>query len=140
MIGLVDERLDKSLAYYSHALLLVRVLDSSPSLRGNHRFLLCADILLHAHKAMSAIVGDPSTDKDYQSRYKAIGVKAETWSRIEGIRQEVRNALDVAHYRPDWEAMKQLPNHVKPAEAVASDVIGEYMDWLLGGLQANPGL
>jgi hypothetical protein len=36
--------------------------------------------------------------------------------------------------------MKQLPNHVKPAEAVASDVIGEYMDWLLGGLQANPGL
>ena len=58
---------------------------------------LAADIFSNYHRAASVIVGDPSKDKDYQSRYKKMGLSDEDWKNVERVRK-LRNDYGVAHY------------------------------------------
>src|SRR5260370_35959132 len=92
-----DERLDRALEYYEHATFLDSRRQEFAPVNSPHFRLLIAAVFLNVWKGVSAVIGDPSQDSDYQRRYRALGLDDDFFqTRIELIRQP-RNDCDVAH-------------------------------------------
>jgi hypothetical protein len=130
-MGIMEAKAEKSLAYLGHAYRLHKLIQSSD--RGDllGRYLLNTDIVLHCYKSISCIIGDPSVDSDYQSRYRRIGITRETWTESEDIRKTIRNKLDVAHYRLDWNASSEISAAMPRAMKLAKSVLDQYFTYLL---------
>jgi hypothetical protein len=124
-----DERLRKALDYYEHALFLSSSAPDpdgfSPSNRTAGHLLAAAFLFLW--KALSVVVGDPSIDNDYQSRYRDLGLDHKFFAdTIEGIRRR-RNDDDVAHYRLDDEGLEAVKQEFNVAKVAVRDVIKAYL-------------
>lgn len=128
---LSDQRLERALLYFAHAhLLFERRMEIAPPL-SEHYTLLIASVFLHLWKAISVIVGDPSKDTDYQSRYKQFGLDYEFFkSRIEKIRN-LRNNYDVAHYSLTEESIKEIEANFGEADQIVAEVLRRYREYLL---------
>ena len=122
--GYSDECLHRALSYFEHAVWLYnhrREVMTSP-----HSAYLVAAVFLAIWKALSVVVGDPSSDKDYQKRYEQLGFDHKFFKeRIESVRR-YRNELDVAHYHLDPQAIERLEPHVSEAFDTAAEVIEAY--------------
>lgn len=92
-----DESATKSLLYFEHASLLNEFAQTLPNL-GTHAAFSRSLAFLQLYKALTTIIGDPSTDKDYQSRPKKLGLPVDFWSVRARPLYKVRNEEDVAHY------------------------------------------
>lgn len=86
---------------------------------------LVADIFSNYYRAASAIAGDPKKDKDYQSRYRRIGLSDADWNKIERVRK-VRNDYGVAHYDLE-DKSEQLQRELAMAAEVTKKVISCYV-------------
>lgn len=92
-----DTRACKALFYFEHACLLNEFAQSLP-FAGPHAAFSRALAFLQVYKALTSIIGDPSSDRDYQSRCKRLGLGKDFWSERAKPLYVVRNQSDVAHY------------------------------------------
>ena len=126
----VDQRLDKALEYFEHAQLLYERRSSIADTMSRHFTRLVATVLLNHWKAVSTIVGDPSVDRDYQSRYRQLGFDQQFFkNRIEVLRN-LRNEYDVAHYSLATDDLAKVEAEVGQAQQTAIQVIKKYREGL----------
>ena len=129
-VAFEDLRLTLAIDYYQQALLLFgsRRLISDPLFR-QHSMLISA-AFLNLWKAISSIVGDPSIDNDYQSRYRNLGFDYEFFQEhIEKVR-ELRNDFDIAHYSLEIEDLKAVEEQFGEASQIAQEVLKRYRESL----------
>lgn len=93
----VDAVAQKALFYFEHACLLQEFSETLP-LSSPHAVFSRALAFLQLFKALTAIVGDPSSDRDYQSRCKRLGLGKDFWQVKAKPLYDIRNDDDVAHY------------------------------------------
>ncbi len=128
--SLADARLARALQYFEHALFLrdqrTKALDP---LSRHHRHLLAA-IFLNLWKAVTTIIGDPSKDNDYQSRYRTYGFDYSFFQqKIERLRQ-LRNDYDIAHYHLSPDRLEEVQKHEGEAQSIAMEVLVRYRQYL----------
>lgn len=125
-----DAALGKALDYYEHALFLSNAVPATVPVSMRTVDHLQAAAFLFLWKALSTIVGDPSTDRDYQSRYRALGLDYSFFrDTIEEIRR-LRNEEDVAHYRVDLGGLEVLRRKFEMAKTATKRVLVAYIDQL----------
>jgi hypothetical protein len=133
-----DAKLAKALDYCNHAQFLNRMRRDLPMGYLRAHSYLAADIFSNYYRAASVIVGDPSKDKDYQSRYRKMGLSDDDWKRVERVR-ELRNDYGVAHYDLG-DKNEQLDKELGVAVEVTKKVITRYTEILRSrkDLEAGP--
>ncbi len=120
-----DERLDQALRYFVNGGTLYRLMTE----QGVGQ-VLEAPCFLEFWKAMAKIVGDPSGEKDHQSRYKKFGLDKEYYDRAIRPLHNIRNRFGVAHIASvDAPAVVSLKD-VGQCQAVAGQVIQRYVKFL----------
>ena len=92
-----DATVRKALLYAEHACLL------SEYAQADEKFSVHASFsrsvaFLQLFKALTTIVGDPSSDKDHQKHFRNIGLPADFWEKRVRPLYKIRNDDDVAHY------------------------------------------
>ena len=92
-----DDVARKALFYFEHACLLNEFSQTLP-LSGPHAAFSRASAFLQLFKALTSIIGDPSSDRDYQSRCRSLGLPKDFWQTSAKPLYDVRNEDDVAHY------------------------------------------
>jgi len=135
-----DEVLQKALDYYEHALFLSSAAPEPDGLTQSHRTAshLLAAAFLFLWKALSVIVGDPSVDSDYQSRYRRLGLDYAFFAGpIEDIRR-LRNAEDVAHYRVDNMGIAAIKEQFNAAKVTVRTVVKAYIAQLPRAQSVRP--
>lgn len=78
---------------------------------------------LNLWKAITTIVGDPSSDPDHQSRYKKFGLSFEFYREKIRRVQELRDDNDVAHHSLDLSRLDTIEREFGEATNVALEVI-----------------
>ena len=129
-VAIDDQRLVRALGYFQHAnwLFEQRAAIADPLDRNSE--LLMSAVFLNLWKAASAIIGDPSADADYQSRYKQLGFDYAFFKdKIERLR-ELRNDFDVAHYSLDEAALGTVERTYAEARGISREIISRYIDVL----------
>ncbi len=126
-----DDRLQRALQYFEHALFLYEARNEISNMFSRHYRYLISAVFLNLWKSVSTIVGDPSVDRDYQSRYKKLGLdQAFFEQKIERLRT-LRNDYDVAHYHISPERAKEIERNYGEAVSITSEVITYYREFLL---------
>lgn len=133
-----DDRLDRGLLYYEHARFLFK-LSNDAGLAERHRDYLNANSFLFLWKAITAVLGEPGTDRDYQRRYREFGLPADYWKTTVQPLKELRDAADVAHYELDSEAIKKPVAAYGRAEGTCREVLKAYSDFLLHKRDSDSG-
>ncbi len=129
--SLQDERLVRALAYFDRFLLLQEMASNSSYLDpfAREAGYLASEMMLNLYKSITSILGDPTIDSDYQSRFKMIGLKDGFWEdRVKPIKR-IRDDLDVAHYTIK-DATQELRQKISEASQTCQEVIKAYMAWL----------
>lgn len=127
-LTITDEALEKATDYYQHALYLHSATPEADFLPFTSRTAshLTAASFLFLWKALSVVVGDPSVDRDYQRRYRDMGLDHEFFKdTIEEIRR-LRNEEDVAHYRLDAGGLVKVREAFARAKLAVREVIDAY--------------
>lgn len=97
-INYLDEKIKRFLEYYDRGTFLMSLLGNDELNSIRYQNYLNSEIFINFYKAISVILGDPSIDKDYQSRYKSFGFDLNFFTNeLEPLRT-IRNNFDVAHY------------------------------------------
>jgi len=129
-----DARLSRALAYLQHAKWLFEQRAAMASPLDQNASLLISSVFLNIWKAVSSVVGDPSTDRDYQRRYKQLGFDyAYFKQKIERLKK-LRDDYDVAHYSLDDQRLEELERSYGDAVEIATEVLLA----LVGNLQTEP--
>jgi hypothetical protein len=131
-----DDRLDRALLYFEHARFLHK-LSSDPTLTARHRNYLVASSFLFLWKAITTILGEPGTDRDYQRRFREYGLPDDFWREKVQPLKAVRDAADVAHYELDAAAIARPVASFGAAEQVCREVFRAYTSHLLPKPQDN---
>lgn len=97
---LADSTVQKALLYAEHACLLNEYAASDESFSVHAAFSRSL-AFLQLFKALTTILGDPSSDRDHQSRFRTFGLPADFWERRVKPLYKIRNDSDVAHYSID---------------------------------------
>lgn len=126
-----EERLDKALGYFANAL-LIRDTALRMGRSSSHAVMLWAMAFLQLWKAITVILGDPSTDKDYQSRYKKFGLPDGFWKDSVDPLYRIRNDEDVAHYALTVGEVGGLTESFGKAVEVCQRVLRSYSSHLDG--------
>jgi hypothetical protein len=123
-----DAVLRKALDYYEHALFLSSAVPATFPVAMRTVDHLVAAAFLFLWKALSAVVGDPSSDRDYQRRYRDLGLDYAFFrDAIEEIRR-LRNEEDVAHYRIDSGGPDVLKSKLQMAKEAVKRVLVAHME------------
>lgn len=96
-----DAAAKKALFYFEHACLVKEFSDTLPP-TSHHSAFSMALAFLQLFKALTAIIGDPSSDRDYQSRFRRLGLARDFWEAKVRPLYDVRNEEDVAHYSHEF--------------------------------------
>ena len=133
MSALSDPILDKALQYYEHSMFLYdRRAKITGILSGHFRYMI-SEIFLNMWKAATTVVGDPTVDKDYQSRYRKLGIDKDFFEKKIEVAHKVRNDYDVAHYRLDLDRLGEIEGNFSIVKEVAERVIRDYREYLFQG-------
>jgi len=133
-----DQVLNKALAYFQHSQFLF---DSyfhhekgETTYRREQReplssiSLAITSAYLSLWKGITVILGDPSSDKDYQSRFRDLGFPKSYWTEKVRPLYDIRNKYDVAHYSLDAEAIDKVREAYSLAERICRECIVKYVD------------
>jgi len=128
--SLQDQQLLRALQYFEHASWLFQRRNQIADIGTRHFDFLIAAVFLNLWKAASTIVGDPSTDRDYQRRYRDLGFDYTYFrDRIERLR-DLRNEFDVAHYHLSSERLSELKAKYGEATTTVGEIIGRHRERL----------
>lgn len=134
--SLSDDTLSQALVYHEHAQWLFSLRAGLPLLSPHFAYVVTS-AYLHLWKTITAILGDPAKDRDYQSRYRTYGLSKNFWAdRVKPIR-DVRNDQDVAHYSLELDAIERVERSFGDAHEVCKVVIRAYSKYLLGAAAAD---
>ncbi len=123
-----DQRLERALVYFDRFLLLEEFSRKLNYLGRAYGYLV-GEMLLNLYKSITTILGDPKRDRDYQKRFRKIGLPENFWiERVKPIKV-ARDDLDVAHYRLT-ESPEVLRKRVAKAGKACQETITAYIDWL----------
>lgn len=121
--SLSDDRLNRALEYYDLALTLFEGRERLADINmRQHREVIAASFL-NLWKAMTTIVGDPSRDRDYQSRYKALGFDHAFYEGKIRPLQELRDKYDVAHSSLDHDAAQRVAGEFSAAQSTVQEIV-----------------
>ena len=133
MSSLSDPVLERALQYYEHSLFLFEKRGQITDILSSHFRYMISEIFLNMWKAASTVIGDPTVDKDYSSRYLRLGIDEEFYrAKVEAARK-FRNDYDVAHYRLDLERLEEIEHNFGLVKEVAERVLREYRLYLSEG-------
>ncbi len=123
-----DPRLEKSYGYFETALQMREFAIASGVFEGKASQLWPL-AFLQLWKSISVILGDPSSDRDHQSRFRNLGLPQEFWKvEVEPL-YRIRNQEDVAHYNLDAD-VRIVAASFGEAASVAQRVLQAYVDHL----------
>lgn len=126
-----DVKLEKAFEYYEQALLLYINREKIAPILSRQHSLLISSAFLNLWKAVSVLVGDPSTDNDYQRRYRGLGFDIQFFTeKIEKLRA-LRNNYDIAHYSVRRDDLEQIEAAFGEANTIATEVIKRYREKLI---------
>lgn len=124
MSSIDDPVLQKALIYMEQAQVLMGQAHFHPHLAS--RAFLIAPAYLNVWKAITVILGDPSSDRDYQSRFREFGFEKNFWRhRVKPVK-DVRDSMDVAHYSLEDGVEKEIREAYWGAERLCRDIIRQY--------------
>jgi hypothetical protein len=127
----IDDRGRKALLYLEHGCLLSEFADTLP-IFSPHASFSWALAFLQLYKALTTLLGEPGTDRDYQSRAGRLGLPSDFWLKRVKELYEVRNDEDVAHYSLKDPHPGAMQNRFGQAAAVFKDAFAAYMRSLPG--------
>lgn len=125
-----DERLERASQYFEHAAFLFEKRQDLALPGSRHFTALISAIFLSLAKAVTVIVGDPSSDRDHQRRYKEIGLDYDFYKERIGRVLELRNNYDVAHHDLTGRAVEAIEQHYGEAVETASVILARYSEHL----------
>jgi hypothetical protein len=125
-----DDVARKALFYFEHACLLNEFSQTLP-LSGPHAAFSRASAFLQLFKALTSIIGDPSSDRDYQSRCRSLGLSRDFWQSRAKPLYDVRNEDDVAHYTHELPEPGAFMAQYSHAVAVFREAFEAHMTTLL---------
>jgi hypothetical protein len=125
-----DDVARKALFYFEHACLLNEFSQTLP-LSGPHAAFSRASAFLQLFKALTALIGDPSSDRDYQSRCRSLGLQRDFWQVRAKPLYDVRNEDDVAHYTHELPEPGAFMAQYSQAVSVFRDALGAHMNTLI---------
>jgi len=129
---LSDPLFDKALQYYEHALYLFENRLNWINFESTHFKYLIAAAFLNLWKAITTIIGDPSKNSDYQSRYKLLGFDYNFFkTKLEYIR-ELRNNFDIAHYHIE-DNKNKIDKNFQDARDITENTLLAYRKYLSEG-------
>lgn len=128
-VNCADERMKKALFYFDHSCLLDEFAGTLP-MGDRHASLSRSMAFLQLFKAITAILGDPSRDRDYQRRARQIGLERDFWAKRAKPLYRIRNDEDVAHYTNKFPEMGDYISHSERAKALLLDVLRSYSSYL----------
>jgi hypothetical protein len=131
-VGLNDDRLDRALTYFEHAVWLFEQQSQQGDFRSRHASQVASSIFLNSWKAITTIVGDPN-EGDYQSRYRKLGLDYNFFKNGIDKITKMRNTLDIAHHHLDATVVEQVEEAMGEALGVAREVIARYRDSIKAG-------
>ena len=133
-----DERLERALDYYDHALFLIgRGVAHHGGVISRHYDFTVAAIFLNLWKSVTVIIGDP-TERDYQSRYRTIGLDYQFFKTKIDRLKNLRDTYDVAHHHLDPDRIEEVKAQFGEAAQIAQEVISRYRNKLLTDTGRNP--
>ena len=109
--------------YFQHALWLVDQRGRVTDPYDTNAAMLISSIFLNLWKAASVIVGDPSKDKDYQKRHRALGLTDDFYNEKIMPLRRLRDDSDVAHYSLRNADLEKLKETIGAAIDVVREVI-----------------
>lgn len=123
-----DQRLERALHYFEHALILheSRQLVGRPGTA--HFQSVMAAILLNLWKAVTTIIGEAGTDRDHQRRYREYGIDRDFLLNEIQTLKRLRDDFDVAHYTLDARATNELEDKYGEALSTTTEVIKKYRE------------
>lgn len=128
-----DDRLSRALTYFEHACFLNEEAAQRAQSGSTHGNFLFASAFLHYWKAITCVLGDPSTDRDYQSRFRTFGLPPGFWEERLKPLKRVRDNADVAHHELSGQAVTEVRSHLGNVLAACRDTLDAYSSYLLGG-------
>jgi hypothetical protein len=128
-----DPRLSKSLMYREHAAFLFETRMRVGFFTPHFSFLLTS-AYLNIWKAIATILGDPSIDSDYQSRFKKFGLPKGYWDDTVKPLKKIRDDVDVAHYSLATDTIEIVEGAFGAAGQVCKVVVKAYV----GHLNSTP--
>lgn len=132
-----DPRLSKALMYREHAAFLFEARTRVGFFTHHFSFLLTS-AYLNMWKAITTILGDPSIDGDYQSRFQTFGLPKGYWDDNVKPLKKIRDDVDVAHYSLETDTIQIVEGAFGVAGQVCKAVIKAYVAYL--GSTPSPGL
>jgi len=121
-----DPVAQKALFYFEHACLLEEF-SATLTLSSPHASFSRALAFLQLFKALTSIIGDPSTDRDYQGRCRKLGLQKDFWDAKAKPLYEIRNEQDVAHYSHLLPQPGLFLGHYRQAVAVFREALEAHM-------------
>jgi hypothetical protein len=120
-----DDRSRKALLYFEHSCLLAEFARSL-SLVTPHAGFSYALAFLQMYKGLVLIVGEPGTDRDYQSRAVDLGLAPDFWSTRVKPLYKIRNDEDVAHHSLEHVDLKAFLDLFRQAADVFREAFTAY--------------
>jgi len=116
-----DDKVDAAMRYYRLGMFLE---NEGMEHADDFRVQLLTEAILNYFKSVSALLGDPSVDPDYQSRYRSLGLSREFfYGEVEWLRRDIRNNGGVAHYSLQTASVNDLLAWASRARGIARQVI-----------------
>ena len=125
-----DRRLSKALMYREHAAFLFEARTRVGFFTHHFSFLLTS-AYLNMWKAITTILGDPSIDRDYQSRFRTFALPDGYWDDHVKPLKQVRDDVDVAHYSLEPDTITRVEESFGSAGQVCKVVLNAYIAHLL---------
>jgi hypothetical protein len=122
-----DSRIDRALLYHEHARFLNSIRHDTAITFSPHARYLLASAYLHLWKAITVVLGEPGTDRDYQRRFRQLGLPPTYWKDEVAPLKKVRDDADVAHYQLDGQAIVRVEKALPNADRVCREVISQYL-------------
>ncbi|CAN5832638.1 hypothetical protein BH24CHL4_BH24CHL4_04100 [soil metagenome] len=125
-----DERLDQALRYFKVGEELAALIQESDRSQ-SEAIILAPGCFLQFWKAIVTITGDPSRDRDHQSRYSLIGLPDNYFRDVIKPLNDIRNNFDVSHVTSPDAPLIATKNDAQEARRVAVEAIDAYIRYLM---------
>ena len=133
-VSTTDERLERALVYFDHAVFLWESTWSSSNPLARRSSMVISAIFLNFWKAVTAILGDPAKRQDrFQRRYRDLGFGKDIKTKVDSLKR-IRDDSDVAHYALDNTKQEEVSQAVGRARSIAREVILAYQSQLTEAL------
>jgi hypothetical protein len=128
--GSVDESLARASQYFEHAVFLYEKRTGLARPGTRHFSALISSVFLSLAKAVTILVGDPSSDRDHQSRYKKFGLSGDFYEKKIKRVWDLRNSYDVAHHDLSGHGAEVVEQNYGEALETTVTILAHYIEYL----------